>query len=84
MPDLNAADAPAILAAAKARMATVAKDFPGVGAEMKGAEIKVTIPDTLRVGHEAHFAQVTTRFLAYLRDRTQLPAWERKRRTEDV
>jgi hypothetical protein len=51
--------------------------FPGVGAEMKGAEIKITIPDALRVGHEAHFAQVTTKFLAYLRDRKQLPAWER-------
>jgi len=35
------------------------------------------IPDALRVGHEAHFAQVTTRFLSYLRDRTKLPAWER-------
>jgi hypothetical protein len=73
----NAADAPAILAAAKARMAAVAGEFPGVGAEMKGTEIKVTIPDALRVGHEAHFAQVTKQFLTYLRDRTQLPAWER-------
>ena len=38
---------------------------------MKGAEIKLVIPDALRVGHEAHFAQVTARFLSYLRDRTQ-------------
>ena len=44
---------------------------------MKGAEIKIVIPDALRVGHEAHFAQVTARFLSYLRDRKQLPAWER-------
>ena len=28
-----------------------------------------TIPDAFRVGHEAHFAQVTARFLSYLRDR---------------
>jgi hypothetical protein len=35
------------------------------------------IPDALRVGHEAHFAQVTSKFLAYLRDRSTLPAWER-------
>jgi predicted dehydrogenase len=76
-----AADAPAILAAAKARMAAVTNEFPGVGAEMKGSEIKVVIPDALRVGHEAHFAQVTGRFLTYLRDRTQLPAWERSRST---
>ena len=50
---------------------------PGVGAEMKGGEIKLVIPDALRVGHEAHFAQVTARFLGYLRDRSRLPAWER-------
>jgi hypothetical protein len=29
------------------------------------------------VGHEAHFAQVTTEFLRFLRDRRALPAWER-------
>ena len=73
----KAEDAPAILAAAKARVAAVAGEWPGVGAEMKGAEIKLVIPDALRVGHEAHFAQVTSRFLAFLRDRTTLPAWER-------
>jgi predicted dehydrogenase len=73
----RAADAPAILAAAKARMAATATEWPGVGAEMKGAEIKITMPEALRVGHEAHFAQVTSRFLTYLRDRSKLPAWER-------
>jgi predicted dehydrogenase len=73
----RAADAPAILAAAKSRVAAVAAEWPGVGAEMNGSEIKLVIPDTLRVGHEAHFAQVTGRFLSYLRDRTKLPAWER-------
>ena len=73
----RAADAPAILAAAKARVAAVASEWPGVGAEMKGAEIKLTMPEALRVGHEAHFAQVTSRFLTYLRDRSKLPAWER-------
>ena len=73
----RAADAPAILAAAKARVAAVAGEWPGVGAEMKGAEIKLVMPDALRVGHEAHFAQVTSRFLSYLRDRNALPAWER-------
>ena len=73
----NAADAPAILAAAKARMAAVAAEWPGVGAEMKGTEIKITIPEALRVGHEAHFAQVTSKFRTYLRDRSTLPAWER-------
>jgi predicted dehydrogenase len=76
VPD-KAEDAPAILAAAKARMAAVAGEWPGVGAEMKGPEIKITIPEALRVGHEAHFAQVTSRFLTFLQDRKQLPAWEK-------
>jgi hypothetical protein len=37
----------------------------------------VTIPDAFRVGHEAHFAHVTSSFLGYLEDRESLPAWER-------
>ena len=53
------------------------RDFPGVGVEDRGAEIHITIPDPLRVSHEAHFAQVTANFLRYLRDRSTLPAWER-------
>jgi len=40
-------------------------------------QIKVTVPDALRVGHEAHFAQVASSFLKYVRDRSALPAWER-------
>jgi hypothetical protein len=37
----------------------------------------VTIPEKYRVGHEAHFAQVTKQFLGYLRDQKSLPAWEK-------
>ena len=50
---------------------------PGVAVEDLGAELRVTIPDRLRIGHEDHFAQVTQRFLRYARDRATLPAWER-------
>jgi hypothetical protein len=42
-----------------------------------GAELRLMIPDVLRVSHEEHFAQVTQRFLRYVRDRKTLPAWER-------
>jgi hypothetical protein len=52
-------------------------EYPGVGVEERGAEIHLTIPDALRVDHEAHFAQVTRSFLGFLRDRRTLPAWER-------
>lgn len=66
-----------VLAAARAKVAALQGEFPGVAAEDRGAEIRVTIPDRFRVGHEAHFAEVTTRFLQYLRNRKSLPAWER-------
>jgi predicted dehydrogenase len=68
---------PQVLAAVQARIKGLQQEFPGVGVEERGAEIHVTIPDALRVDHEAHFAQVTGRFLGFLRDRHTLPAWER-------
>jgi predicted dehydrogenase len=66
-----------VLTAVQAKIASIQKDFPGVTVEDRGAEIHVAVPDALRVGHEAHFAQVTNRFLTYLKDRKALPAWER-------
>lgn len=36
---------------------------------------KVVIPEVLKVGHEAHFAQVTAKYLEYLVD-GKLPEWE--------
>lgn len=70
-------DKAGVLAAVRARVAAVQGRYPGIGAEDKGAEIRITIPDALRVGHEGHFAQVTQTFLRYVRDRSPLPAWER-------
>jgi predicted dehydrogenase len=73
-----AADAKAhVLAAVQTRMQALQSEYPGVGVEDRSAEIHVTIPDKYRVGHEAHFAEVTANFLKYLRDRSTLPAWER-------
>jgi predicted dehydrogenase len=66
-----------VLAAVRARVAALQKDFAGVTVEERGQEIHVAIPDTFRVGHEAHFAEVTREFLRMLRDRRALPAWER-------
>ncbi len=66
-----------VLAAVRARVAALQKDFAGVAVEERGQEIHVAIPDTFRVGHEAHFAEVTREFLRMLRDRRALPAWER-------
>jgi hypothetical protein len=66
-----------ILAAVQTKIAALKTDYPGLGVEDRGTEFHITIPDALRVGHEAHFAQVTTNFLKYLRDRNSLPVWER-------
>jgi len=66
-----------VLAAVKAKIASLQGTWPGTAAEEHGAEIRLVIPDKFRVGHEAHFAQVTGNFLKYLGDRKMLPAWER-------
>ncbi len=62
---------------AAAKVASLQGEFPGIGLEDAGDDFRVSIPDALRVGHEAHFGEVTKGFLAYLRDRSALPAWER-------
>jgi len=36
---------------------------------------KIVMPAVLKIGHEAHFAQVTAKYLEYLKD-GKLPEWE--------
>jgi predicted dehydrogenase len=68
---------PEVLRAVRAKVKALQAEFTGIDIEDRGAELRITIPNAWRVGHEAHFAQVTRRFLEYLRDPTSLPAWER-------
>jgi predicted dehydrogenase len=49
--------------------------YPGVALHKHGTLWHVQIPDTYRIGHEAHFGQVTQRYLQYLVD-GKLPDWE--------
>jgi predicted dehydrogenase len=51
--------------------------YPGVSVEEGAGEARVVIPAKLRVGHEAHFAQVTGKFFEYLRAPQTMPAWEK-------
>lgn len=51
--------------------------FPGVGVTDLGTHLRLAIPPQFRVGHEAHFAEVTKQFLRYLAKTDQLPAWEK-------
>jgi predicted dehydrogenase len=71
------ADAPAVKTALERRFATLAKARPGLTVEDEGARLRVGIPDRYRVGHEPHFAEVTERFLGYLKDPAALPKWEK-------
>ena len=66
-----------VLAAAQKKIAAVQDRFPGTGVVDLGRELRLSIPASLRIGHEDHFAQVTRNFLRYVRDRRALPAWER-------
>ncbi len=49
--------------------------YPGLGLEPASKGWHLLVPDLYRVGHEAHFGEVTKRFLSYL-DQGGLPDWE--------
>jgi predicted dehydrogenase len=49
--------------------------YPGISVEKNKQGYKVNIPDSFKVGHEAHFGQVMERYLTYLKE-GGLPAWE--------
>jgi len=51
------------------------EEYPGVKLQRQNGTWHVYIPDKYRIGHEAHFRQVTERYLQYLID-GKLPAWE--------
>lgn len=54
----------------------VEKQFPGILFEKVSDDLwKVIIPEKFKIGHEAHFAQVTENYLKYLED-GKLPDWE--------
>ncbi len=50
--------------------------FEGLSIEpVNSSTIKIVVPDKYRVGHEAHFGQVTEKFLKFLEE-GKLPEWE--------
>jgi predicted dehydrogenase len=59
------------------RVAQLQERIPGVEVVRRGDESQALIPDCYRVGHEAHFGEVTRQFLAYVREPSALPAWEK-------
>jgi len=73
----EAGDRGAIRTALERKLEELEARYPGLALEDRGGEIRVAIPDAYRVGHEAHFAEVTARFLRFMADRSALPEWER-------
>lgn len=71
------ADAAGILKGVRGRVAALGRRWPGLEAVEEAGGIRIAIPDALRVGHEAHFAQVTRCFLNYLKNPKALPSWEK-------
>ena len=65
-------------AALERRIAALAATYPGLGVERRGGEWKITIPDALRMGHDAHFHELTRGFLARIERREALSDTERK------
>jgi hypothetical protein len=54
----------------------ISAKYPGVSLiRLDQRKWKVDIPDSYKVGHEAHFGQVTDKFLNYLQEGT-IPDWE--------
>jgi hypothetical protein len=55
---------------------TLQASYPGIDLEaLPSGEYKILVPDKYHNGHEAHFGQVTAKYLGYLRS-GNLPAWE--------
>jgi len=71
------AEKDAVRAALKKKVDALLSTYPGIGLQDQGKELHIEIPDKYRVGHEAHFAQVTNKFLNFLKDPKALPAWEK-------
>jgi predicted dehydrogenase len=62
-------------AALRAAVASLQPRWPGVDLRRAGDAWALVIPAKYDVGHEAHFAQVTSAYLGYLRA-GKLPSWE--------
>ncbi len=64
-------------ALSKAINETLQAKYPGIGlTKLEGGEYIVDIPDLYHNGHEAHFAQVTEKFLEYFQAGS-MPEWEK-------
>jgi predicted dehydrogenase len=59
------------------RVAALAETHRGLGLERRDGEWRVVIPDALRIGHDAHFRELTKGFLARIERQEPVTAAER-------
>jgi len=66
-----------VFAALKQKIASLQERWPGVGVEEGVSEARIVIPPRYRVGHEAHFAEVTNQFFTYMKSPQSVPPTEK-------
>lgn len=66
-----------VLATVRNRVEELQARYPGLALIDLAGRLLIAIPETFRVGHEAHFAQVTNKFFRYVKDPHLLPGWEK-------
>jgi hypothetical protein len=66
----------AVAAAVDRRVAALQARWPGLAVVPSGEDLRIVVPEKFRVGHEAHFGQVTNHFFEYVTSPKSLPAWE--------
>lgn len=59
----------------KNSLAKVQSRYPGVDIQKSGDRWSVTVPEKYHNGHEAHFGQVTEKYLEFLQNKN-MPTWE--------
>jgi hypothetical protein len=67
---------PKVRQALERRLAELGGTYPGLSLKDLGGRFQVTIPEGLRIGHEAHFGLVGRRFLEYVNGSAAVPQWE--------
>ncbi len=76
-PQLYVVPAADIGAALARRVAALGETYPGLGLEHRDGEWRIAIPDALRIGHDAHFHELTRGFLTRVERREPLSEAER-------
>jgi predicted dehydrogenase len=66
-----------VLGAVRRKVEVLQALYPGLSIEESAGVAHIVIPERFRVGHEAHFAQVTNKFAEYFRAPRSLPEWEK-------